>query len=380
MALDDATLVRPPGAAKLPPIHESVLGRIRRNLFSSWWNALLTLAALALLWLLVPPAVRFLLTDAVWTGKDREACLAASGAAGACWAFVKANLGLFVYGRYPEPERWRVDLVFALGAPALVPLAIPNAPFKRLNALFTFLVFPLVAFVLLTGWPALGLPKVETALWGGLLVTLVIAVSGIVASLPLGILLALGRRSRLPAIRLFSVMFIEFWRGVPLVTVLFMASVMLPLFLPEGVTFDKLLRALVGVALFSAAYMAEVVRGGLQAIPRGQYEAAMALGLGYWKTMGLIVLPQALRLVIPGIVNTFIGLFKDTSLVYVIGLFDLLTQIQAAVTNPNWATPVTAYSGYAFAALVYFVFCFAMSRYSLFLERRTGAERPRGRR
>jgi general L-amino acid transport system permease protein len=154
---------------------------------------------------------------------------------------------------------------------------------------------------------------------------------------------------------------------------------MLPLFLPEGVTFDKLLRALVGVALFSAAYMAEVVRGGLQAIPRGQYEAAMALGLGYWKTMGLVVLPQALRLVIPGIVNTFIGLFKDTSLVYVIGLFDLLTQIQAAVTNPNWATPVTAYSGYAFAALVYFVFCFAMSRYSLFLERRAGGERRRGR-
>ena len=225
MALDDATLVRPPGAAKLPPIHESVLGRIRRNLFSSWWNALLTLAALALLWLLVPPAVRFLLTDAVWTGKDREACLAAAGPVGACWAFVKANLGLFVYGRYPEPERWRVDLVFALGAVALVPLAIPNAPWKRLNAVFTFLVFPVIAFVLLTGSPALGLERVETALWGGLLVTLVIAVSGIVASLPLGILLALGRRSRLPAIRLLSVMFIEFWRGVPLVTVLFMASV-----------------------------------------------------------------------------------------------------------------------------------------------------------
>ena len=207
-------------------------------------------------------------------------------------------------------------------------------------------------------------------MWGGLLVTLVVAVTGIVASMPIGILLALGRRSQMPIIRLFCIAFIEFWRGVPLITVLFMSSVMLPLFLPEGVNFDKLLRVLIGVALFSAAYMAEVVRGGLQAIPRGQYEGAMALGLSYWKMMRMIVLPQALKMVIPGIVNTFIGLFKDTTLVLIVGLFDLLGIIQLNFTDPNWSTPSTSHSGYAFAAILFFVFCFGMSRYSIFMENR----------
>jgi general L-amino acid transport system permease protein len=214
----------------------------------------------------------------------------------------------------------------------------------------------------------LGLPLVETPQWGGLFITLVIAITGIVASLPIGILLALGRRSSLPIIKALSVAFIELVRGVPLVTVLFMASVMLPLFLPEGVTFDKLLRALIGVALFSAAYMAEVVRGGLQAIPKGQFEAAAAVGLGYWQTTGLIILPQALKLVIPGIVNTFIGLFKDTSLVLIIGLFDLLGMAQLVIKDPRWLglAPET----YVIAALGFWVFCFAMSRYSLFVERK----------
>jgi general L-amino acid transport system permease protein len=200
------------------------------------------------------------------------------------------------------------------------------------------------------------------------MLTLVIAAVGCVASLPLGILLALGRRSRMPVVQAICVVFIEFWRGVPLITVLFMSSVMLPLFLPEGVNFDKLLRALIGVTLFEAAYMAEVVRGGLQAIPKGQYEAAAALGLGYWKMMGLIILPQALKLVIPGIVNTFIALFKDTTLVIIIGLFDLLNTVHNATTDPNWL----GYSieGYVFAATVFWIFCFGMSRYSQHLEQR----------
>jgi general L-amino acid transport system permease protein len=213
-----------------------------------------------------------------------------------------------------------------------------------------------------------GLPVVETARWGGLMLTLIIATVSIIASVPLGILLALGRRSNLPAIRVLSIAFIEFVRAVPLITVLFMSSVMLPLFLPVGVSFDKLLRALVGFSLFYAAYMAEVVRGGLQAMPRGQYEGAMALGLGYWKMMGLIILPQALRIVIPGMVNNFISAFKDTSLVLVIGLFDLLNIVTQATRDAQWRG--LAKEGYLFAAVIYFIFCFAMSRYSIYLERK----------
>ena len=220
-----------------------------------------------------------------------------------------------------------------------------------------------------------GLPVVETTDWGGLLVTLVVAVTGIAASLPLGIVLALGRRSKLPIIRYLCIGFIEVFRGVPLITVLFMASVMLPLFLPDGVNFDKLMRCLIGVALFSSAYMAEVVRGGLQAIPKGQYEAAAALGLGYWKTTRLIILPQALKLVIPGIVNTFIGLFKDTTLVLIVGLFDLLGIVQFHFTDASWATPETHITGYVFAGAVFWAFCFAMSRYSIFMENRLSTGR-----
>ena len=225
-------------------------------------------------------------------------------------------------------------------------------------------MLPVLSFVLLYGFPAIGLVAVPTTLWGGVLVTIVVAAVGIVASLPIGILLALGRRSDLPAVRLFAVIFIEFVRGVPLITVLFMASVMLPLFVPERLEPDKLLRALIGVALFASAYMAEVVRGGLAAMPRGQYEAARALGLGYWRMMGLVILPQALRVTLPNIVNTFIGLFKDTTLVFVVGIFDFLRTIEAARGDPRWATPTTAATGYVFAALFYFVCCYGMSRYA----------------
>jgi general L-amino acid transport system permease protein len=347
------------------------VGWVRHNLFNGWAGTLLTLVSIYLLWLVIPPVLRFLVVDAVWTGTSRDDCLVekVGREVGACWPFVWAKLTQFIYGFYPWDQHWRVNLTFAIAVVLLVPLLIPSAPFKRENAIAFFGVFPFVAFFLLVGG-VFGLEHVETRSWGGLLVTLVVAVTGIVVSLPLGILLALGRRSQLPIVRVLSVTFIEFWRGVPLITVLFFATYMLPLFLPNNWTIDALLRALVGVALFAAAYMAEVVRGGLQAIPKGQYEGAMALGLGYWKMMGLIVLPQALKLVIPGIVNTFIGLFKDTTLVMIVSIFDFLGQLRAAFADPNWSTPVTLFTGFAFAGLVYFFFCFGMSRYSLFVEKR----------
>ena len=367
----EVQFVRTEDAPTLPaPISQTgVVGWIRKNLFSDIYNIILTIVGAILAYYLVAPLIQFSFIDAVWTGEDRNACLAPEGSdthIGACWAYVKAYLPQFIYGRYPIEERYRVDIVFILFFALLIPLATPNVPYKRLNAILFLVVFPIVGFILLVG--GFGLPIVETSLWGGLLVTLVIAITGIVASLPLGILLALGRRSNMPIVRLFSIIFIEFWRGVPLITVLFMASVMLPLFLPEGVTFDKLLRVLIGVTLFSTAYMAEVVRGGLQAIPSGQYEGAQALGLRYWQMMRLIILPQALKLVIPGIVNTFIGLFKDTTLVLIVGMFDLLGQVQLGSTDPTWSTPSQSHTGYLFAAIVFWVFCFGMSRYSIFME------------
>ncbi len=499
----DIAYVRTQEAPSLPPPSYAVgiNGWLRGNLVSNWWVALLaglfTVLAASLLWGMLSWAV----LDAVFTADNREGCIAGAAEGrelGACWAYVKAKFGQWIYGFYPIELRWRPNLVFLLFAVLLVPLLTPGAPWKALNAVLFFVVFPILAFYLLYGttipfaifgfatwlakslilflasvihaigtvldgivsvvidgeifqllfgwlaapfrwiasiidliavaiggllgspagfwldyvlsaslilgamawrsarkavaWPRMlakglgvaavlamfilisgldrGLPVVETQQWGGLLVTMVVAVTGIVASLPIGIALALGRRSQMPAIRLLSVAFIEMVRGVPLITVLFMASVMLPLFLPEGTNFDKLLRALVGVALFSAAYMAEVVRGGLQAIPKGQYEAARALGLNYWKMMVLIVLPQALKIVIPGIVNTFISLFKDTTLVSIVGLFDLLGIVQAGFADQKWVSPVTAPTGYFGAAIIFILFCFGMSRYSIYMERR----------
>ncbi|MDB5621819.1 MAG: amino acid transporter permease, partial [Devosia sp.] len=271
---------------------------------------------------------------------------------------------------------WRPNIVFVLGAALIAPLLVPSAPFKRINALLFFVVFPVISFYLLNGG-VFGLRHVPTEQWGGLMVTLIISLVGIICSIPIGVMLALGRQSRLPIIKTLSVMFIELWRAVPLITVLFMASIMLPLFMPTGTTVDKLLRALVGVTLFASAYLAEVVRGGLQALPRGQYEAAAALGLGYWKRMYFIILPQAIKHVIPGIVNNFIALFKDTSLVSIVGIFDLLNTVQAASSDIAWSSPTQAVTGYIFAAFMFWIFCFGMSRYSLFMERRldTGHKR-----
>ncbi len=361
-----------------PASTTGAIGWMRANLFSSIPNAVLTLAAIAFIFWVVPPIIRFLFIDAVWNGEDREACLSKNGAeVGACWAFVKARFQYFMYGQYPLELRWRVDVTGLLGVIGVVWLLWPRVPYKAWGALYFFVLFPIVAFILLSGSQTLGVTHVPTNLWGGLLVTLVISTVGIVFSLPLGVALALGRRSELPIVKFFSVVFIEFVRGVPLITVLFMANVMLPLFLPEGMRPDNLLRVLIGVALFAAAYMAETVRGGLQAMPKGQYEGAMALGLNYPKMMTLIILPQALKIVIPGIVNTFIGLFKDTSLVAIVGIFDMLRTVEVSLVDPKWATPVSRATGYAFAAFIYFIFCFGMSRYSIWMEKRLSTSHKR---
>lgn len=366
-------------AQKPPLLAGGPLAWIRANLLSSPLNVLLTLAGLFICYLIIPPVLRFLLLDAVWTGDDRTACLAETVGrdVGACWAYVGFRLRFFIYGAFPDGQLWRANLVFLLCVVGIVWLLSTRIPHKGLGAIYFFALFPVISFILLYGWPSIGLPRVETARWGGVVVTLVLAFTGIVVSLPFGILLALGRRSTLPLVRLVSVIFIEFWRGVPLITVLIMANTMLPLFLPGNITPDKLLRPIVGVALFASAYMAEVVRGGLQAIPKGQYEGAQSLGLNYWQMTRLIVLPQALRIVIPGIVNTFIGLFKDTSLVSIVGIFDLTRTIEVSLADPRWSTPVTAATGYAFAALFYFVCCFGMSRYSIAMEKRLAAGHDR---
>lgn len=363
-------------AQPAPRGERGIVQWLRKNLFATPVDSVLTVIGLLFVAYTVPPLLRWAFIDAQWTGTDRTFCSTVAqggihpdGWSGACWAFVSAKFQQFMYGRYTFTQRWRVDYTAIMFVLLLVPLLIPRAPYKMLNAFLFFIVFPIVAYFLLVGG-YFGLTYVPTQLWGGLLVTMVLSFVGIAVSLPLGILLALGRRSSLPVVKMLCVTFIEIVRGVPLVTVLFMASVMLPLFLPTGMTFDRLLRALVGVAMFASAYMAEVIRGGLQAIPKGQYEGADSLGLSYWQKMILIVLPQALKLVIPGIVNTFIGLFKDTSLVYIIGMFDLLGIVRQNFSDAAWASPQTPMSGLLFAGFVFWIFCFGMSRYSIFMERR----------
>lgn len=459
-----------------PNLSTGPIGWLRTNLFSSPANSLLTILGLAILYMSIPPIINWAILDATWRGDSRGVCdeAAAAGQNGACWSFIKVRMGVFIYGFYPEVERWRINILLLILGFNLLPIlgaamfkdnirqsifgiigtaiafftmgpiaaglmgiyfflplcletvsqnekivapvgAARSAIFFRLGAavaisllaylatrlfistdiasatgcLFSiialslvlirslpsvgwrwvmlFTVYPVLAFYLLVG-DVLGLPIVETHYWGGLFLTLVVAGTGMATALPIGILLALGRRSELPVIKTVCISFIEIVRGVPLVSVLFMASVMLPLFLPENVTFDKLLRALIGIAFFYAAYMAEVIRGGLQAIPKGQYEAAKALGWPYWKMMGVVILPQALRLVIPGLANNFLSLLKDTTLVAVIGLLDLLGIAKAAMADSDWLGFTK--EAYVFAAIVFWVFCFAVSRYSVHLEKK----------
>jgi general L-amino acid transport system permease protein len=368
-----ATFVRQDLIAPMepPPSATGTPAWLQQRLFGSVLNTVATLISVVVIAALAWPTIRFMVIDAVWEGASRADCLpeTVGRPVGACWPFITTKFAQFMYGFYPGDQVWRVNLTYVVGVILLVPLLIPRVPWKTLNAILFFGVFPAFSYYLLVGG-RFGLEEVETRYWGGLLVTLVITFVGIVGALPLAIVLALGRRSSLPLVRWFCIVFIEFWRGVPLITVLFFATYMLPFFLPETWKLDPLARVLIGVVLFAGAYMAEVVRGGLQAIPRGQYEAARALGLGYWRMMAFVILPQALKIVIPGLINSFIALFKDTTLVLIVAIFDLLGQLRAAFADPNWATPVTLFTGFAFAGLIYFTISFAISRYALYVERR----------
>lgn len=328
--------------------------------FAGPLNTLITLACIAVLYVAVPPFWSWAVTNATWNG-NAQACRAAGGA---CWAFVREKFWFSIFGLYPYEERWRPATMIVILV-AMVLLSTIRRFWGRWLLLGWAIAAP--AMWLLMQGGVFGLSFVQTRQWGGLTITGIIAVYGLALGYPLAIMLALGRRSELKLVRWFSTAIIECVRGVPLISLLFMAAIMLPLFMPQGVTIDRLMRVLVAYTLFTAAYMAEVVRGGLQAMPRGQYEAADAIGLSFWQKMRLIILPQALTITIPSQVNTFIGLFKDTTLVVVIGVFDFFTTLRAALGDPNWLGFPT--EAYLFAAFVYFVLCFAMSRYSQSLEK-----------
>lgn len=361
---------------ELPPLFSGgPVAWVKDNLFSSIGSGLTSLSFIALAIWLLPPLVGWATTLAVWSAPDGSLCRHHQD--GACWAFIGAKLEYLRFGSYPNSERWRVNIVEAAGACLIVWLLWPNAPRRYWAALLFFAVYPLATLVLLHGSEALGLPIVDSQLWGGILVSLLTAVVGIVFSLPLGVLLALGRRSQMPVVTLVSVMFIEFVRGVPLITILFMADTLLPLFVPESWRPDRFLRPLIGLVLFSTAYMAEEVRGGLQSLGRGQYEAALALGLKYSLMMTLVILPQALTMIIPGIVNNFIGLFMDTTLISVVGITDFLEAMNNAFKDPAWSGPTIMSTGYVFAGMFYFTFCYGMARYSSFLERMLARGRRR---
>jgi general L-amino acid transport system permease protein len=342
------------------------LGWIRHRLFGSIPNATVTIVLLYLAWKIVPALLDWLIFNAVVTADGTRACRAAMGSKiGACWALITDKYRLILFGLYPYDEQWR-PLIVVILLVALVGISCWRR-FWNMSLLPIWLVGLAVGGILMWGG-VFGLRYVSTERWGGLPLTLILSIVGMSFAFPLAILLALGRRSRMPAIKAICVIYIELIRGVPLISLLFMASVMFPLFLPDGVTIDKLLRAQVAIIMFAAAYQAEVIRGGLQSIPKGQYEAADALGLGYWQKTGFIILPQALRIVIPPMVNSLIAMFKDTSLVVIIGLYDLMNAAKASFVDPAWRG--TSFEAYVFVAMIYFVFCFFMSKYSQNLEER----------
>ena len=341
---------------------------LNKNINSNNLNALLTLFTIFIIIKSIPPMLDWFILDANFVGNSKEDCTGD----GACWVFIKVWFNRFMYGLYPDAEQWRINTAF------LILFAIVGVSFfvseklKKYFILFLVFVFPFVGIKLISGG-SFGLEYVESAAWGGLSLTFIISAFAILFCFPIGVILALGRRSSLPAIKYISIGFIELWRGVPLITVLFMSAVMFPMFLPDGTFIDKLIRVLIAITLFEAAYMAEVVRGGLQALPKGQYEAAKSLGMGYWRMNILIILPQALKLVIPGIANTLLALVKDTPLIFVVGLMELAGMIGLAKTNPKWLG--MAMEGYVFAGLVFWIICYAMSRYSQNLEKKLSTER-----
>jgi general L-amino acid transport system permease protein len=345
--------------AKTPP----AIAWVRANLFSSIGNGITTLILLYLLYRVLSAVLGWLVFDAVWDAPNMRACHTAGS--GACWAFIREKWRFIIFGRYPYEEQWRAALVTVLLF-GLTGLSFMPRMWRR-ELIYVWIGGTIVAGVLMFGG-VLGLPYVSTDLWSGLPLTLILSLFSMIAGFPLAVLLALGRRSNLPVIKLLCTAAIEFMRGVPLITMLYTASLMLPIFLPPGVTIDKTLRAFIGITLFLAAYQAEDVRGGLQSIPRGQFEAADALGLGYWQKMFKIVLPQAIAVVIPPLVSNLIGNFKNTSLVSIISLYDLLEDAKQSLVDPNWRG-LTA-EAYIFVSVIYFIVCYSMSRYSQWLERR----------
>ena len=345
-----------------------LLDKINVNFNSSNFNAILTLLVTFALIKFVPPLLNWFIFDANFLGNTKEDCTGS----GACWVFVKVWLNRFVYGMYPDAEQWRINTAFFILFMAVGASFFASTKYKKYLIIFLLFIYPIIGFKLISGGD-FGLKFVETGAWGGLSLTFIVSAFSLILCFPVGMLLALGRRSNLPAIRYTSIGFIELWRGVPLITVLFMSAVMFPMFLPDGTYVDKLIRVLIAITLFEAAYMAEVIRGGLQALPKGQYEAAKSLGMGYWRMHFLIILPQALKLVIPGIANTFLALVKDTPLIFVVGLLELAGMVNLAKTNPKWLG--MAMEGYVFAGLVFWVICYSMSRYSQNLEKKLSTER-----
>ena len=338
-----------------------LLDKVNKNINSSIFNSVLTLLIIFVLIKYLPPMLNWFIFDADFSGSTKQDCT--SG--GACWVFVKVWINRFMYGMYPDTETWRINISFLILLVSIGFIFILSQKFKKYIIMFLLFIYPIIALNLISGG-IFGLKWVETGAWGGLSLTFIVSAFALIFCFPVGMFLALGRRSELPAIKYCSIGFIELWRGVPLITVLFMSAVMFPMFLPDGTYIDKLIRVVVAITLFEAAYTAEVIRGGLQALPRGQYDAAKSLGMGYWRMHVFVILPQALKLVIPGIANTFLALIKDTPLIFVVGLLELVGMLNLAKTNPKWLG--FSMEGYVFAGIIFWIICYSMSKYSQNLE------------
>ena len=338
---------------------------VNKNLNTNNISAFLTLSIIFIFFKSTPLLLNWFILDANISGNTRDACTGD----GACWTYIKVWLDRFFYGLYPNEELWRINLSFIIVLSLGLAGYFTSARLKKYLTLYYVLIYPLIAFLIiyfLISGGSFNLKWIQTGAWGGLSLTFIVSFFCLIFCFPIGMLLALGRRSSLPFVKYFSIGFIEFWRGVPLITVLFMSAVMFPLFLPEGFFLDKLVMVIIAISLFEAAYVAEVIRGGLQALPRGQYDAAKSLGMGYWKLHVLVILPQGLKLVIPGIANTFLALVKDTPLIFVVGLLEIVGMLNMAKTNPEWLG--FAMEGYVFAAIIFWIICYSMSRYSQNLE------------
>jgi general L-amino acid transport system permease protein len=342
---------------------------MHHNLFSTPVNTFLTFLSLTIIYFVFVPVFEWLVIEAQWTGSTPQDCPDKSAA---CWPFIWARFDQFMYGLYPETERWRINLGVALGILLSLPVFFPKFPYKAPTIIFLiFIAYPLIGLLLFLGG-SFGLPYIETSAWGGFFLTIITAIFVLSTSLPLAVLLALGRQSTIPLIRITSTTWIELWRSVPALVVLFVAIIMFPLFMPKGWEVDKLLRALIALTVLMSSYLAEAIRGALLSIPKEQYEAADALGFGYWQRTFLVILPQAMPIALPQITSTFIGLFKETTMLLIIGLFDLLGMVQTAASDPSWLSQGVSATGYLFVALFFWIFCFSLSRYSAYLERKTG--------